>query len=86
MPRRHREHASWTPQRIQGWANNWGPRCRLGCVINLNKAHPEQARVCLGLLLSRKYAVTRSRGLHAGLDTLRSRSILQNNRDQSTAT
>ena len=25
MPRRHREHASWTPQRIQGWANTLGP-------------------------------------------------------------
>ena len=91
MPRRHREHASWTPQRIQGWANTLGPEVSAWVRYQFeNKAHPEQAyRVCLGLLsLSRKYAVTRvEKACHIanreGLYTLRSiRSILQNNRDQ----
>ena len=38
-------HASWTPQRIQGWANTLGPEVSAWVRYQFeNKAHPEQAR------------------------------------------
>ena len=56
MPRAHREHAEWTPERIIAWAKSVGPQTALLVEeIMKRRAHPEQGfRACLGVMRLRK--------------------------------
>jgi hypothetical protein len=52
MPTSHREHAKWTPERMQQWAHKVGRSTELfiGSMI-ASRPFPEQAfRACLGVL------------------------------------
>ena len=62
MPREHREHAEWTPERIQDWAARIGPSCAaLVTEIFASRSHPWQGiRSCLGILrLGKRYSPER---------------------------
>ena len=62
MPPAHRHHAEWTPSRIIGWAQKFGPACgELVSQIIASKTHPELGyRAALGIVrMERKYGVTR---------------------------
>lgn len=62
MPKNHRKHMEWTPNRFLNWATSIGPKAfYLTKHIIETKVHPEQAyRVCLGLLnLYKKYGKER---------------------------
>lgn len=62
MPRGHREHAEWTPERIRSWASTMGPQTTLLVdAIIKGRAHPEQGfRSCLGVLrLAKRYGTAR---------------------------
>jgi transposase len=62
MPRHHRAHLEWTPDRFRRWARDIGPQtARLVEGILQTRAHPEQAyRTCLGLMrLQREYGPER---------------------------
>ncbi len=58
MPKSHREHAEWTPQRVVSWSSKIGPNtARLVEEIMKAKAHPQQGfAVALGIIrLGPKY-------------------------------
>ena len=58
MPKAHRAHMEWTPQRIINWASKIGPNTEALVTVILNeRPHPEQGyRSCLGILrLAKKY-------------------------------
>jgi transposase len=62
MPESHREHAEWTPQRLLGWASEFGPCTReLIEAMLLSYVHPEHGfRPALGIVsLSKQYGPTR---------------------------
>ncbi len=91
MPRGHREHAEWTPQRIIAWAKKVGPNTGgLVEAIMAAKKHPEHGfKRCLGILRLRKqYADERieracGRALRFGMLTYKQvKAILQNNLDR----
>jgi hypothetical protein len=91
MPRNHREHAEWTPERITDWAKKTGPKtAALLEAIMSSKVHPEQGfRRCRGILrLSEHYPVERleracARALHFKTLTYKSvETILLHKLDQ----
>ena len=52
MPKSHREHAEWTPQRLIRWAEQTGPNTA-GVISHIleRRIHPTQGyRACLGIL------------------------------------
>jgi transposase len=62
MPESHREHAQWTPQRLLGWASEFGPCTReLVEAMLLAYVHPEHGfRPALGIVsLSKRYGAER---------------------------
>lgn len=62
MPRHHREHAQWTPERLRKWAAETGPQTEaLVEWIMAERAHPEQGfRACMGVVsLVRRYDAQR---------------------------
>jgi transposase len=52
MPKRHREYAKWTPERLANWAKTVGPKTSaLAEEIMRRRRHTEQGfRACLGLI------------------------------------
>ena len=91
MPRAHREHADWTPERIVGWASQSGPAtARVVAEIMARRAHPEQGfRACLGLMrLGRHHGADRLEAACARADRLQAYSyktvetILRNGQDR----
>lgn len=52
MPPAHRQHAQWSPERIQRWANKIGPHTmKFITSLIASRSFPEQAyRACLGVL------------------------------------
>lgn len=52
MPKRHREHAKWTPERIINWAGKAGPHAAAVAErIIASRPHPEQGfQACRGLI------------------------------------
>ena len=52
MPKSHRDHAEWTPERILSWAKKAGPQTvALLEAIMASKTHPQQGfKRCLGIL------------------------------------
>jgi transposase len=94
MPKSHRAHAEWSPQRLIQWGVSIGPNT--GAVVEhllRSKPHPEQGyRACLGLLsLSRQYGDERLEAASALAVRLRSptrksvKSILESGRDRPHA-
>ena len=94
MPKRHRAHAEWSPQRLIQWGVSIGENT--GAVVEhllRSKPHPEQGyRACLGLLsLSREYGDERLEAASALAVRLRSptrksvKSILESGRDRRRA-
>lgn len=90
MPKSHREHAQWTPERIEDWLAHTGPACAaFAAKVMASFPHPELGfRSCLGLVrLGRKYGEGRleaacARALASGADRYRSvRSILESGLD-----
>ena len=62
MPEAHREHAQWTPQRLLGWASEFGPNTReLIEAMLLTYVHPEHGfRPAMGIVsLSKRYGAQR---------------------------
>jgi len=62
MPSNHAYYASWSPERITGWAAKVGPDVeKMIAEILKAKKHPEQAfKVCLGVInLEKKYGPSR---------------------------
>jgi transposase len=62
MPKAHREHAEWTPDRLIRWARKTGERCEeLVEKILAGRPHPQQGfRACLGILrLGKRYGPDR---------------------------
>ncbi|KPC34698.1 Integrase [Pseudomonas syringae pv. cilantro] len=52
MPKSHREHAEWTPQRLIHWAEQTGPNTA-GVIAHIleRRIHPQHGfRACLGIL------------------------------------
>jgi transposase len=85
MPESHREHAAWTPQRLLGWAGEFGPCTReLVETMLLAYVHPEHGfRPAFGIVgLSKRYGAERlekacARALRAGATSYHSvKSIL----------
>jgi len=62
MPVAHREHAEWTPERLENWAAQTGPSTRefVSRMMAAN-LHPQQAfRACMGVIsLSKNYSPER---------------------------
>lgn len=62
MPKSHREHAEWTPQRLIRWAEQTGPHTA-GVIAYIleNRVHPQHGfRACLGILrLSKQHGEAR---------------------------
>ena len=92
MPSAHRRYASWTPARIQSFAEQVGPgTAALVETIMRGKPHPEQGfRACLGILqLAKTYGEARleaacQRGLTIGARTYGSiASILHTGLDRA---
>jgi transposase len=90
MPRRHREYAEWTPERMRGWAESLGPHtAALAGAIMERRRHPEQGfRAVMGLIRLRdRYPIERieraaARALKRGATNYQSMvSILANNLD-----
>ncbi len=56
MPKKHREYAEWTPERLTRWARKTGPHTEaVVSGIMASRAHPEQGfRACLGILRLQK--------------------------------
>jgi len=52
MPKAHREHADWTPERLVRWASEAGPAtAAVAETIMANRPHPQQGfRACLGIM------------------------------------
>jgi len=95
MPAKHRAVASWTPERIAGWAAKTGPETAALCrAIMAARPHPELGfRSCLGVLrLSERYGPERleaacSRAQAMGATSYRSvRSILERGLDRENET
>ena len=94
MPVAHREHAEWTPERIENWAAQTGPSTR-GLVSKMMAAnlHPQQAfRACMGVIsLSRSYTAERveaacTRALRFGAHGYRNvKTILEKGLDREEA-
>lgn len=91
MPEKHRHVASWTPERIEGWAAKTGPETAALCrEVMAARAHPELGfRSCLGVLrLGDRYGAGRleaacSRAHALGAVSYRSvRSILERGLDR----
>lgn len=91
MPAAHRHVASWTPERIAGWAAKTGPETAALCrAIMAARPHPELGfRSCLGVLrLGDRYGPERleaaaARAHAMGADSYRSvRSILERGLDR----
>ena len=62
MPESHREHAAWTPQRLLGWAGEFGPATKeLVETMLLAYVHPEHGfRPAFGIVsLSKRYGAER---------------------------
>lgn len=62
MPKSHRKHLEWTPQRLVNWGEGIGPgTCSIVRHIMEDKPHPEMGyRSCLGLFnLSKRYGEDR---------------------------
>ena len=77
MPESHRQHASWTPQRITGWAAKTGPATAdLVETIIASRPHPEQGyRAALGIIrLAGRYGAERAEAACARALRLRSYS------------
>lgn len=94
MPASHREHAKWTPERIQSWARTLGPQvAALSGEIMKRRMHPEQGyRSCLGLIrLANHYGAERLNAACAHALKIRAtsrksvESILKNGLDQTVA-
>ncbi len=94
MPASHREHAKWTPERIQNWARTLGPQvAALSGEIMKRRMHPEQGyRSCLGLIrLANHYGAERLNAACAHALKIRAtsrksvESILKNGLDQTVA-
>ena len=93
MPKSHRAHAEWTPERLIHWGASVGAKTR-EVVEHLlkSKSHPEQGyRACLGLLsLARQYGQGRLEAASSLAVKLQSPtrksvlSILKTGRDQLT--
>jgi len=90
MPSTHREHAEWTPERMESWAARTGPSCAaLARAIMDSHPHPELGfRNCMGLIsLGRKYGEGRleaacARAVDSGATRYRSvKSILERGLD-----
>ncbi|MBE0418334.1 MAG: IS21 family transposase, partial [Coriobacteriia bacterium] len=90
MPKRHRAHAEWTPERIEAWLAQTGPAAAAFAARVMDSfPHPELGfRSCLGLIrLGSKYGEDRleaacARALASGADRYRSvRSILESGLD-----
>ncbi|KPY50179.1 ISPsy14, transposase [Pseudomonas savastanoi pv. retacarpa] len=62
MPKSHREHAEWTPQRLIRWAEQTGPNTA-GVITYIleRRIHPQHGfRACLGILrLSKQHGEAR---------------------------
>jgi transposase len=52
MPEKHRQHVSWTPERMSGWAAQAGPKTKeVADAVMASKPHPQQAyKSVLGLI------------------------------------
>jgi transposase len=92
MPKAHQQYAEWTPSRIIGWAQKFGPHCaKLVSEILDSKAHPELGyRAALGIVrLQTKFGAERlnkacSKALQMGSPCYQSvQSILKNNAENS---
>lgn len=62
MPKRHREHLEWTPERFLRWASKTGPAtCMVVQAILSSRPHPQQGyRSCLGIMsLDKRYGNVR---------------------------
>lgn len=62
MPKAHRAHLEWSPDRLLDWASTVGPQTRgLVAYLLVNRPHPEMGfRSCLGLLrLERRFGKER---------------------------
>lgn len=62
LPKAHRKHLEWSPQRLLDWGTSIGPATRTVVDWQLtHKPHPEQGyRACLGLLsLAKRYSAPR---------------------------
>jgi transposase len=95
MPKAHREHAEWNPQRIIAWAEKIGPAtAELIRLLIDTRTHPEQGyRSALGILRLRKaYGDDRleaasKRGIAIGARSYKSiASILEKGLDQEQLT
>jgi transposase len=91
MPSSHRRYADWTPERIQGRANEIGPKTSaLVEIILREKTHPEQGfRACIGIIRHAKgfgperLEAACDRALEIGARSYTSvTSILKNNLDR----
>lgn len=91
MPEKHRQHAEWTPERLQNWAAQTGPETE--AVIRRilsDRRYPQQGyRSCLGIMrLGKSYGDARlenacRRALYTDACSYRSlESILKHNLDQ----
>jgi len=95
MPSSHREHAEWTPARMESWASETGPACA-ALARRIMEAHPHPElgfRNCLGLIsLGRKYGEARleaacARAVDSGATRYRSvKSILESGLDTQPLT
>jgi transposase len=93
MPKAHRKHGDWSPERLRSWAKDIGSNVlRITEAILSRRKHPEQGyRSCLGILkLSREYDRKRlddacARAISIGSPTAKSvKSILQKGLEQLT--
>lgn len=91
MPKRHREQAEWTPERLSNWAKKAGNDTeKLITVMIESRPHPQQAfRACLGVMrLGKSYGNDRlenasKRALAIGAHSYKSvESILKNGLDK----
>jgi transposase len=94
MPVAHREHAEWTPERIEKWAAGTGPSTReLVSQMMTANLHPQQAfRACMGVIsLGKNYTPERleaacSRALRFGAKGYRNvKTILEKGLDKEEA-
>ena len=65
MPKRHRKHLEWTPERLVRWARKSGAAtAEVVTTILESKPHPQQGfRACLGLLSLERFTCT---SIHSG--------------------
>jgi transposase len=91
MPKAHRQHADWTPQRLIQWAAKTGEAtAKVVETILASRPHPQQGfRACLGIMrLGKHYGEDRleaacRRALHIGACSYKSiESILKHDLDR----